>query len=136
MKKEIDLQEKNMEENALQKELEQVKAQLKAKEKEVATLKSKGAPKKTAVKKSNEKKVKVQLFYDGNQYKDPIFVSINGESLLIPRGVEVEIPAYFKEVVDRSIAQEQKTSTFYQNLERNTAQNMNGMGQTLVDIRP
>ena len=136
MKKEIDVQEKNMEENALQKELEQVKAQLKAKEKEVATLKSKGAPKKTAVKKSDEKKVKVQLFYDGNQYKDPIFVSINGESLLIPRGVEVEIPAYFKEVVDRSIAQEQKTSTFYQNLERNTAQNMNGMGQTLVDIRP
>ncbi|NLB91049.1 MAG: hypothetical protein GX786_07505 [Clostridiales bacterium] len=120
----------------LKQELEQMKAELKASEEEVKKLKGKsvGKGKKTA--KKEGKNVKIKLFYDGNQYKDPIYVSINGESLLIPRGIEVEIPEYFKEVVDRSIAQEQKTSAFYQRLEESTAANLNGTGQTLVDVKP
>lgn len=82
------------------------------------------------------KMVKVNLFYDGNIYKDPMFVSINGESLLVPRGKEVEVPERFKEVIDRSIAQEQKTNLYYQALEAQTAQKMEGNGQTLVDVKP
>lgn len=118
----------------VEQELEQVKAELEtAKE----ALSKNLEKKKTQKEKSPvDKMVKINLFYDGNLYKDPIYVSVNGESLIIPRGVEVEIPQRFKEVVDRSIAQEQKTSAYYQTLERLTAQNMNGIGQTLVDVKP
>lgn len=83
-----------------------------------------------------EKMVKVNLFYDGNNYKDPVLVCVNGESLLVPRGAEVEIPQRFKEVLDRSIAQETKTNRFYQNLAAKTAMKMDGNGQTLVDVKP
>ncbi|NLB89712.1 MAG: hypothetical protein GX786_00600 [Clostridiales bacterium] len=116
------------------KELEALKAQLA--EKEAAIKAMEGKPAVTVQKKEEKETVEVTLFYDGNQYKDPMFVSVNGESLLIPRGKPVKIPKHFKEVVDRSIAQEQKTSAFYQRLEESTAANLNGTGQTLVDVKP
>ncbi len=37
-------------------------------------------------------KVTVKLFKDNNKYKDDVFVAVNGVGMLVPRGVEVEIP--------------------------------------------
>lgn len=93
--------------------------------------------KETKVVKEAGDMVEVILFYDGNQYKDPMFVSVNGESLLVPRNNKpVKVPKRFKEVIDRSIAQEQKTNAFYARLESATAESMTGNGQTLVDVTP
>ena len=49
---------------------------------------------------SGEELVKVKLFKDKGEYKDPVFVAINGNSWLIERGVEVEVPKSVKEVLD------------------------------------
>lgn len=37
-------------------------------------------------------KVTVKLFKDNNKYKDDVFVAVNGIGMLVPRGVEVQIP--------------------------------------------
>ncbi len=41
--------------------------------------------------------VKVKLFKDNHDYKDDVFVAVNGERHLIQRGVEVEVPDYIAE---------------------------------------
>ena len=114
-------------------ELEKVKAELEKTKKALAKAQKKEKKPEKVV---EEEMVEVNLFYDGNQYKDPIFVSVNAESLIVPRGTAVKVPKRFEEVIQRAIKQEQKTFAYYQNLERSTAQNMNGLGQTLVEIKP
>ncbi len=56
------------------------------------------------------KKVKIKLFKDSTNYKDDVFVSVNGESFQIQRGVEVEVPEYVAEVLANSEAQDNKTA--------------------------
>ena len=41
-----------------------------------------------------EKMVKLKLFKDNGQYKDDVFVAVNGRTFQIVRGVEVEVPAW------------------------------------------
>lgn len=63
-------------------------------------------------KKANEalqKRVKVKLFKDGEKYKDDVFVSINGVAMQIKRGVEVEIPKAYADVIEQSMMQSVKT---------------------------
>ena len=67
------------------------------------------------------RKVKVRLFRDNNQYKDSLFVAVNGESYLIPRGVEVEVPWYIAEVIENSMNEDQKTAEHLRVLEANYA---------------
>lgn len=50
--------------------------------------------------------VKITLFKDNKDYKDDLFVSVNGERFQIQRGVEVEVPDYVAEVIRNSIAQD------------------------------
>ena len=64
------------------------------------------------------KKVKVKLFKDNGQYSEPIFVSVNGERYIVPRGVEVEIPEYIAEVLERSMAEDQQTALMLEQLEQ------------------
>lgn len=47
-------------------------------------------------------KVKVKLFKDTGRYKDDVFVAVNGVGMLVPRGVEVEIPRKYAEVLMNS----------------------------------
>jgi len=61
---------------------------------------------KKAKQNSNVKKVKIKLFYDGQKYTDDVPVIVNGETLFIKRGVEVEVPDYVKAVLDDAAAQE------------------------------
>ena len=55
------------------------------------------------------KMTKVKLFKDYGEYKDDVFVAVNGESYLIQRGVEVEVPDYIAEVLEHSAQQDEKT---------------------------
>ena len=61
--------------------------------------------------------VKVKLFRDNDRYKDPVFVAVNGERYIVPRGVEVEIPEYIYEVLERSMAEDQQTALMLERLE-------------------
>ena len=63
------------------------------------------------------KKVKVKLFRDNDRYKDPVFVAVNGDRYIVPRGVEVEIPEYIYEVLERSMAEDQQTALMLERLE-------------------
>ena len=74
-----------------------------------------------AEKPERNRKVKVRLFRDNNQYKDSLFVAVNGESDLIPRGVEVEVPWYIAEVIENSMNEDQKTAEHLRVLEANYA---------------
>lgn len=44
----------------------------------------------------------VRLFKDAHRYSAPVFVSVNGESYLIQRGIPVEVPAAVAEVLRHS----------------------------------
>ena len=54
--------------------------------------------------------VTVKLFKDNINYKDDVFVAVNGERWQIKRGVEVEVPWYVKEVLDHSEREDQRTA--------------------------
>ena len=50
-------------------------------------------------------KVKIKLPLT-REKQDDVFVSVNGESYLIKRGKEVEVPVYIKEVLDNKESME------------------------------
>ncbi len=56
------------------------------------------------------KMVKIRLFKDNDKYKDDVFVAVNGRSYQIKRGVEVEVPDFVAEVLERSMKQDQATA--------------------------
>lgn len=56
------------------------------------------------------KKVKTFLFKDSHEYKDDLKVLVNGKCWIIQRGIDVEVPAYVKEVIDNSIKQDKQTA--------------------------
>lgn len=49
-----------------------------------------------------EDKVPVNLFYDGANYRDDVYVGVNGRKFQIKRGVDVMVPRCVKEVLDNS----------------------------------
>lgn len=55
--------------------------------------------------KDNEELVEIELFYDGDKYKDDVFVQINGKSILIKRGEKVKVPKKYARVIEQSIQQ-------------------------------
>lgn len=63
-------------------------------------------------KKTNQnKKVTVRLFKDSGRYRDDVFVAVNGETFLVRRGVDVEVPDYVAEVLRQSQEQDHATET-------------------------
>ena len=46
--------------------------------------------------------VVIRLFKDNQRYKAPVFVGVNGETYLIQRGVDVEVPKAVAEVLRHS----------------------------------
>lgn len=46
------------------------------------------------------------LFRDGDKYKFPLNVTINGVKYSVPRGVPLRIPKVVAEVIDQSLAQD------------------------------
>lgn len=54
--------------------------------------------------------VEVKLFKDTGKYKDDVFVSVNGENVLIQRGVRVKIKRKHAEALDNSELQDYETA--------------------------
>lgn len=58
-----------------------------------------------------EETVEIMLFKDGGKYKDDVFVSVNGDTIAIQRGVRVPIKRKFAEVLEASMKQDQETAS-------------------------
>lgn len=63
-----------------------------------------------------EELVEVELFFDGEKYKDDVIVNINGKAWQIQRGVPVKVPRFVKEVLDSSAKQDAATRRMVQKL--------------------
>lgn len=59
------------------------------------------------VEKTSDEMVELFLFKDDDKYKHDLWVCVNGERLLIPRGVKVNVPIRFARVFKSSQKQEQ-----------------------------
>ena len=55
--------------------------------------------------------VPIQLFKDGERYKDDVFVAVNGERVLIKRGERVMVKRKFADVLEQSIQQDTATAS-------------------------
>lgn len=66
---------------------------------------------------ADRKRVKIKLFKDSHEYKDDVFVSVNGERYQIQRGVEVEVPGYIAEVLEHSAEQDARTAELIEKIE-------------------
>lgn len=58
----------------------------------------------------------VNLFYDGDKYKEPLFVGINGMTWLVKRGEPVEVPVEVADVINQSLTQDGKTAQMIREL--------------------
>lgn len=65
--------------------------------------------------------VSIRLFKDNSRYRDDLFVSVNGESCLIKRGVWVKVKRKFALVIDQSLIQDQLTGEYIDNKSREFA---------------
>lgn len=54
--------------------------------------------------------VEIELFRDNKDYKDNVFVAVNGESCVIVRGKKVKIEKKFADVIENSMRQDIKTA--------------------------
>ena len=54
--------------------------------------------------------VEIELFRDNKDYKDDVFVAVNGESCVVVRGQKVKVKKKFAEVIEQSMAQDVKTA--------------------------
>lgn len=54
--------------------------------------------------------VEIELFRDAKDYKDNVFVAVNGESCVIARGKKVKIKKKFADVIAFSMKQDVKTA--------------------------
>lgn len=50
--------------------------------------------------------VEIELIYDGERYKDDVFVSVNGHDYLIKRGERVLVPRYIAKALEDSQRQD------------------------------
>lgn len=53
-----------------------------------------------------EELVTVQLFKDNDRYNEPLYVAVNGERILLQRGVPVQVKRKFAEVIEHSMTQD------------------------------
>ena len=64
-------------------------------------------------KKTSEEKeefVEVELFKDNKDYKDDVFVCINGRNKVIKRGEKVKVPKAYAKVLEQSMKQDRMTA--------------------------
>ena len=59
---------------------------------------------------ANQKMVEIELFKDSKDYKDDVFIAVNGKGMTIPRGQKVKIPEAYAKVLEQSQKQDIKTA--------------------------
>lgn len=64
-----------------------------------------------------KEEVEIELFYDGDRYKDDVTVGVNGKTWLIQRGVKVTVPRYVAMVLQNSAAQDKASAMRQKELE-------------------
>ena len=64
-----------------------------------------------------EELVTIRLFKDNERYRDDVFVSVNGRTFQIKRGVEVQVPRYVQEVLENSMSQDLVAAAMVDKLE-------------------
>lgn len=74
-------------------------------------------PQEAAGKNPLEELVTIRLFKDNERYRDDVFVSVNGRTFQIKRGVEVQVPRYVQEVLDNSMSQDMVAAAMVDKLE-------------------
>ena len=83
-----------------------------------------GASKHTITPYRSTEKTKIKLPKDNFQYKDPLYVCINGRNVVIQRGVTVEIDKYIADFIEQmerdQEANEKKADQQELDYERNT----------------
>lgn len=57
-----------------------------------------------------EEKVEIRLFKDDRDYKDDVFVAINGVGYQIQRGIPVKVPRKVAILIEQSMQQDEKTA--------------------------
>lgn len=67
---------------------------------------------------NGEEYVDFEAFYDGDKYKDDIYVNVNGDRCVIKRGERVKIKRKHLEVIMRSIEQDKTTARMVENYAR------------------
>lgn len=65
-----------------------------------------------------KKMVRIRLFKDSQNYSGDVFVSVNGESYLIRRGIPVDVPDYIAEVLEGSQREDENATLRMENAER------------------
>ena len=75
-----------------------------------------------------EEYVEVQLFKDGKDYKDDVFVSCNGENCLIKRGVPVRIKRKFALILEQSARQDVSAAEYAQQRRREFSEQVRMLG--------
>ena len=59
--------------------------------------------------------VEIELFRDNKDYKDNVFVAVNGESCVIARGKKVKVKKKFADVIENSMRQDIRTAKLMDN---------------------
>lgn len=72
--------------------------------------------------------VNVELFYDGDKYKEPVPVIVNGVKILVPRGKPVKIKRKYAEVLEHSLSQDKKAGLMQTRLAAEFAQETRSLG--------
>ena len=67
--------------------------------------------------------VEIELFYDGDKYKDDVSVGVNGKTWLIKRGERVTVPRFVAEVIKNSMEQDKASAIGRRMLERDFERN-------------
>ena len=75
-----------------------------------------------------EEYVEVRLFKDNKDYKDDVFVAVNGENCLIQRGVPVKIKRKFALVLENSDAQDLAAVQYAQGMQDEFAKQARAFG--------
>jgi hypothetical protein len=73
---------------------------------------------KKTVANATDEMVEIELFYDGERYKDDVFVQVNGKSVLIKRGEKVKVTKAVAEVIQNSLHQKAQAAELMSKLQR------------------
>lgn len=65
-----------------------------------------------ATPKKNEELVTIHLFKDKDKYRHDLKVILNGRAYRIQRGVDVQVPKPVADIINQSLAQDNKTANF------------------------
>ncbi len=68
--------------------------------------------------KSPYDRVSIRLTRDGNEHKQPLYVSINTNDFYIPRGKDVEVPRYVADYIQDMMDKEYALMEKYDEIEK------------------